>query len=197
MRVFGKPDLKYFRLMLLSGLICATFGSALAWLDYASTRRAEERNGWVSGQALLYEVGIRWSKAGPSPIYDMTVRYVLRVDGRDYEGSEIGSGFRSKSAVEVRSLIVPFAAEAAAYSFEDLGVLNPQRTWNVAYRPVPARYDPLHPASSQMVLDTPVLIEGVPRWLIRGSALLFLLAAAVLWIFARPAAGERGHGKQE
>ena len=50
---------------------------------------------------------------------------------------------------------------------------------------------------SQMVLDEPVLIESAPRWLIRSITLLFLLAAAALWILAWPAVYGRGRGELE
>ena len=192
-----KPALKLFWMLILFGLLCAAFGGALAWMEYAAARGTEERSGWVSGQALLYEVGIRWTKARHGSNYDMTARYVVRVDGRDYEGSEIARGYSSQSAVDVRSLIVSYAPEAAAYSFEDLGVLNPQRNWNVAYRPVAARYDPLNPAHSQMLLDKPIVIKTVGNWVARGMATFSFLTAAFLWVFAWPAARGRNCGERE
>lgn len=89
------------------------------------------------------------------------------------------------------------AHEAAACSFEDLGTLSPERSWNVAYRPLPARYDPLNPTHLRMVLDEAVLIESAPRWLTRSITLLFLLAAAALLILAWPAVHGRGRGELE
>src|SRR5258706_941007 len=103
----------------------------------------------------------------------MTARYILTVGGRDYEGSEIAGGYSSTSPAGVKSLIVPFAAEAAEYSLQDLGTLNPQRTWSVAYRTVPARYDPRDPAHSEIVLANPLMNDRVGAWilLLAGTAL--------------------------
>jgi membrane-associated phospholipid phosphatase len=114
----------------------------------------------------------------------MTARYLLTVGGRDYEGTQIAGSYRSKSAAEVRSLIVPFAAEAAEFSLQDLGPLNPQRTWNVAYRPVKARYDPRDPSRSEILLAP----DG---WLPSGIGMVLFLAGAALCVFAWPAARRR------
>lgn len=181
MRAPEKPDLKLFWLLLVLGLAIGGIGAALAWLDYASGRWVEERKGWVDGQALVYEVGIRWwytSKGGSS--YDATVHYILRVDGRDYEGNEIASGY-SGSADYARSLILPFAPEAAAFNLDDLGLLNPQRTWQVMNLPAMARYDPNDPSHSQIVLAPPSASRAAPRWFTRGLTLILLLAGAVMW----------------
>lgn len=190
-----KPDLERFWMMILSGLLCAGFGGALAWLDYAAARSVEARSGWVQGQASLYEAGIRRSSANGGLNYEMTTRYVLRVDGRDYEGSEIAGGYRSSSVADVKSLVVPYAPEAAEYALQDLGALNPQRSWHVVYRPVRVRYDPRDPSQSQMVLDNPIVIRTAGRWISLGIALFLLLVAAVLWVLAWPAARGRSSGK--
>jgi hypothetical protein len=132
----------------------------------------------------LYEVGIRRAAPNTGANYEMTARYLLTVGGRDYEGAQIAGSYRSKSAAEVRSLIVPFAAEAAEFSLQDLGPLNPQRTWNVAYRPVKARYDPRDPARSEILL-------APDDWLLGGTGMVLFLAGAALCVFARPAARRR------
>ena len=173
--------------MIASGLLCAGIGGWVMWLDHTAARSGEDRSGWVSGEARVYEVGIRWSAEKTAAHYEMTTRYLLNVDGRDYEGSEIARGYSRKSAAEVRSLIVPFAAEASEFSLQDLGPLNPQRTWNVAYRPVQARYDPRDPAHSEILLA-----DGAPGgWLSSGIGVALLLAGAALWLFAWAVASRR------
>jgi len=114
----------------------------------------------------------------------MTARYVLTVGGRDYEGTEIAGSYRSNSAAGVRSLIVPFAAEAAEFSLQDLGPLNPERTWNVAYRPVKARYDPRDPSHSEILLAP----DG---WRPSGIGMTLLLAGTALCVLAWPVARRR------
>ncbi len=120
----------------------------------------------------------------------MTARYVLTVGGRDYEGSEIAGGYSSKSPAEVKSLIVPFAAEAAEYSLQDSGHACPQRTWSVAYRTVPARYNPRDPAHSEIVLANPLMNDRVEAWIL-------LLAGIALCVFAWPIARWRGTHKPQ
>jgi hypothetical protein len=186
-----KTDLKLFWLMIALGLLCAGVGVCVIWFDHAAARSGENRSGWVNGEARLYEVGIRWSAAKTGAHYEMTARYVLNVGGRDYEGHEIARGYSSKSAAEVRSLIVPFAADAAEYSLQDLGMLNPQRTWSVAYRAVPARYDPRDPARSHIVLANPLANDSVGAWLLSGVAWSLLLAGVALCVFAWPVARGR------
>ncbi|MEO7725688.1 MAG: hypothetical protein ABIS45_00360 [Burkholderiales bacterium] len=156
MHVPGQPYLKLFWLMVLPGLACVCMGGVVVWLDYASARSIDQRSGWLRGEGQLYEVGIRWMNARNNANYAMTARCIFRLAGHEYEGSDIAGGYSSKSPAEVRSLIAPYAREAAEYSLEDLGALNPQRTWSVAYQPVAVRYDPGDPANSQMVLDKPI-----------------------------------------
>jgi hypothetical protein len=182
-----KPDPKRFWLIMAASLACSVIGATLAWLDYAATQATEERAGWVSGEAQLLEVGILWSAARSGANYTLIARYVLRVDGRDYEGSEIANDHSSASPQEVRSQIARFAPEALEFNLQDLGELNPQRTWHVMYRPVPARYDPRDPAQSQMLLENSTLIDIVPRWFLRGIIVCILLAGVVLLVFARRA----------
>lgn len=177
--------------MIAGGLLCAIISAAFLWFDWAQQRVPEDRRGWVEGQASLYEVGIRRLNAQAGAGYAMTARYVLRVGGRDYEGNAIERGFTSESAAEVRALIGSFAAEAAEYSFEDLGPLNPQRSWSVAYRIVPARYDPLNPAHSEILLAKSLPVNSVRSWLWRGTAILFALAAVVVLSLARRIARSR------
>jgi hypothetical protein len=192
-----KTDLRLFWLITVLGLVCAGIGAGVMWLDRAAARASEDRSGWVNGEARVYEVGIRWSAVKTGAHYEMTARYVLNVGGRDYEGNEIARGYSSKSANEVRSLIVPFAAEAAEYSLQDLGMLNPQRTWSVAYRTVPARYDPRDPARSHIVLTNPLVNDSVGAWLSRGFAWLLLLAGVALCAFAWFVARGRGACKSQ
>lgn len=177
--------------MIAGGLLCAVIGAAFLWFDLAEGRRADENSDWAKGEASLYEAGISWSNAKSGPRYAMTARYLLRVDGRDYEGSTIARGYSSSSAAEVRSLIASFAPEAAEYSLEDLGPLNPQRNWSVAYRAVPARYDPRDPARSQIMLAKPLAADSAGSWFLRVMAALFALAGVGLLMLARPVAGGR------
>ena len=179
-------------MMIVCGLVCAAIGAVLLGADLSQVRESDEGGGWVKSEAMLYEVGIRRSNAEPSASYAMTARYILRVDGRDYEGSAIARGYSSKSAVEVRSLIAAFAPEAAEYSLQDLGALNAHRSWSVAYRAVPARYDPRDPARSQLVLPKPLATDTARAWLSRGIPALFLLAAIVLLGWAWSVARRRG-----
>jgi len=79
---------------------------------------------------------------------------------------------------------VPFAAEAAEFSLQDLGPLNPERTWNVAYRPVKARYDPRDPAHSEILLAP----DG---WRPSGIRITLLLAGTALCVLAWPVARRR------
>ena len=184
--------------MIAGGLLCAFISAAFLWFDWAQQRLPEERRGWVEGQASLYEVGIRRLNAQAGAGYAMTARYVLRVGGRDYEGSAIERGFTCDSAAEVRALIGSFAPEAAEYSFEDLGPLNPQRSWSVAYRIVPARYDQLNPAHSEILLVKTLTVNSVRSWLWRGGAALFALAAFLLLVLARPVArGRSSNARRE
>jgi hypothetical protein len=172
--------------MIAFGVICMGVGGTFAWLEHAGTQeQAEERrSGWVDGEARLYEVGIRWIAEDAGALYQMTARYVLTVAGRDYDGGEIARGYTSRSATRVKALIVPFAAEASEFSLQDLGPLNSQRSWSVAYRPVAVRYDAQDPARSQMVLDRPIVDLTVGNWLSRGAAALLILAGAALCALA-------------
>ena len=179
-----KTDRKLFWSITLLGLVCVGIGAGMMWQDRESGRLSEDRGGWVNGEARVYEVGIRWVSAETGAHYEMTARYVLTVGGRDYEGSGIAGGYSSKSPAVVQSLIVSFATEAAEYSLQDLGILNPQRTWSVAYRPVPARYDPRDPAHSQIVLANPLFNDRVAGWL----AWILLLGGTALCAFAWPVA---------
>ncbi len=156
----------------------------MIWLTHVAALGNDERKDWPRAEARLYEVGIRWDAEDASAVYRMTARYVLTVAGRDYDGGEIAGGYSSKSAADVRALIVPFAAEASEFSLQDLGPLNPARTWSVAYRPVAVRFDPQDPARSQMVLDRPIVNVTAIDWLTRGIAAVLLLGGAVLCIFA-------------
>jgi hypothetical protein len=185
-----KTDLKLFWSLILLGLVCVVIGAGMMWLDRASGRSGEDRGGWVNGEARVYEVGIRRATGETGARYEMTARFVLTVGGRDYEGSEIARGYSSKSPAEVKSLIVPFAAEAAEYSLQDLGTLNPQRTWSVAYRTVSARYDPRNPAHSEIVLANPLMNDRVGAWIL-------LLAGTALCVFAWPVARRRGTRKPQ
>lgn len=187
-----KTDLKLFWPIIVLGLVCVGIGAGVMWLDHASARLSEDRGGWINGEARVYEVGIRWATGETGAHYEMSVRYVLTVGGRDYEGSEIAGGYSTNSSTAVKSLIVPFAAEAAEYSLQDLGVLNPQRTWSVAYRTVPARYDPRDPANSQIVLANPLMNDRVGAWLLSGVAWILVLAGVALCVFAWPVARRRG-----
>jgi hypothetical protein len=173
-----------FWLMIALGVVCMGVGGSFAWLDHAAIQESEYRHDWVDGEARLYEVGIRRSAPNTGADYEMTARYVLTVGGRDHEGTRIAGSYRSKSPAEVRSLIVPFAAEAAEFSLQDLGPLNPQRTWNVAYRPVKARYDPRDPARSEILLAP----DG---WLPSGIGMTLLLAGTALCVLAWPVARRR------
>lgn len=176
-------------------LACAGMSGMLGWLDYVSAHRSAESDGWAQGEGQLYEVGIGWSHSGINSNYDMTARYTFRVDGRDYAGHVIAAGYSSKSPAEVRSLIATYAREAAEYSLEDLGTLNPQRTWSVAYRAVPVRYDPRDPAHSQMVLDKPIAAATIGGWLVRGLAVVFSLAAAISLVAAWRMARKRRNAR--
>ena len=184
MNLTAQFNRKLFWLPIAFGVVCMGVGGTLAWFDHAAIQTSEYRRGWVDGEARLYEVGIRRSAPNSGADYEMTARYVLTVGGRDYEGTKIAGSYRRKSAAEVRSLIVPFAAEAAEFSLQDLGPLNPARTWNVAYRPVKARYDPRDPARSEILLAP----DG---WLPSGIGIVLLLAGAALCVFAGPAARRR------
>ena len=177
--------------MIAGGLLCAVIGAAFLWFDLAQGRRPEVSSDWVKGEASLYEAGIRWSNAESGARYAMTARYRLRVAGRDYEGSDIARGYSSSSAAEVRSLIASFAPEAAEYSLEDLGPLNPQRNWSVAYRAVPARYDPRDPVRSQIILAKPLAADSAASWFLRVMAALLALAGVGLLIMAWPVARDR------
>ena len=179
---------KFFWLMIVLGVVCIGAGGTFAWLDHAAIQESEYRRGWVDGEGRLYEVGIRRAAPNTGADYEMTARYLLTLGGRDYEGAQIAGSYRSKSAAEVRSLIVPFAAEAAEFSLQDLGPLNPQRTWNVAYRPVKARYDPRDPSRSEILLAP----DG---WLPGGIGMPLLLAGAALCVFAWPAARRRNNNQ--
>ena len=185
-----KADLKLFWSITLLGFLCIGIGAGTMWLDRASGRLSEERGSWVNGEARVYEVGIRRATGESGARYEMTARYVLTVGGRDYEGSGIAGGYSSKSPAAVKALIVPFAAEAAEYSLQDLSTLNPQRTWSVAYRTVPARYDPRDPAHSEIVLANVPMNDSVVAW-------LFLLAGFALCVFAWPVARWRGTRKPQ
>jgi hypothetical protein len=185
-----KTNLKLFGSIILLGLVCVCIGAGIMWFDRAGGRSAEDRAGWVDGEARVYEVGIRRAAAETGARYEMTVRYVLTVGGRDYEGSVISGGYSSKSPAAVRSLIVPFAAEAAEYSLQDLGTLNPQRTWSVAYRKVLARFDPRDPAHSEIVLANPLMNDRAGAWIL-------LLAGIALCVFAWPVARRRGTRKPQ
>ena len=184
MNLTAQINRKLFWLMIALGVVCIGAGGTFAWLDHAAIQESEYRRGWVDGEGRLYEVGIRRAAPNTGADYEMTARYLLTVGGRDYEGAQIAGSYRSKSAAEVRSLIVPFAAEAAEFSLQDLGPLNPQRTWNVAYRPVKARYDPRDPSRSEILL-------APDDWLLGGIGMVLFLAGAALCVFARPAARRR------
>jgi len=175
---------KLFWSMIVFGVVCMGVGGTFTWLDHAATRESNERLGWVEGEARLYEVGIRRAAPNTGADYEMTARYLLTVGGRDYEGAQIAGSYRSKSAAELRSRIVPFAAEAAEFSLQDLGPLNPERTWNVAYRPVKARYDPRDPAHSEILLAP----DG---WRPSGIGITLLLAGTALCVLAWPVARRR------
>jgi hypothetical protein len=108
----------------------------------------------------------------------------LTVGGRDYEGTEIAGSYRSKSAASVRSLIVPFRSRGSGIQPAGLGPLNPERTWNVAYRPVKARYDPRDPAHSEILLAP----DG---WRPSGIGMTLLLAGTALCVLAWPVARRR------
>ena len=175
---------KLFWSMIVFGVVSMGVGATLTWLDHAATQESEQRRGWVDGEARLYEVGIRRAAPNTGADYEMTARYLLTVGGRDYEGAQIAGSYRSKSAAELRSRIVPFAAEAAEFSLQDLGPLNPERTWNVAYRPVKARYDPRDPAHSEILLAP----DG---WRPSGIGMTLLLAGTALCVLAWPVARRR------
>src|SRR3954469_6757726 len=142
-------NLKRFSLFIALGLICIGAGMAMAWFAHAAALKNDQHSDWTSAEARLYEVGIRWNAEDAGALYQMTVRYVLTVAGRDYDGGEIAGGYSSRSPTQVKALIVPFAAEAAEFSLQDIGPLNPQRSWSVAYRAVAVRYDAHDPSRSQ------------------------------------------------
>jgi hypothetical protein len=183
-----KTDRKLFWSIILLGLVCVGIGAGVMWFDRESGPLSEDRGGWVNSEARVYEVGIRRATGETGVRYEMTVRYVLTVGGRDYEGSGIAGGYSTKSPAAVKSLIVPFAAEAAEYSLQDLGTLNPQRTWSVAYLTVPARYDPRDPAHSHIVLANPLMNDRVGAWILSGVAWILVLAGVALCVFAWPVA---------
>jgi hypothetical protein len=185
-----KTDLKLFWSLALLGLVCVGIGAGEMWFDRASGRLSEDRDAWVDGEARVYEVGIRRATGEPGTRYEMTARYVLTIGGRDYEGSGIAGGYSSKSPAAVKALIMPFAAEAAEYSLQDLSTLNPQRTWSVAYRMVPARYDPRDPAHSEIVLANALMNDSVFAWFL-------LLTGFALCVFAWPVARWRGTRKPQ
>lgn len=171
--------------MIAVGAICAATGAGLLWLDRAARQADAERESWVSGEAQLYEAGIRWAHGEAGTHYELTARYELKIDGRSYRGSRIAAGHSSKSAVAVKALLVPLAPEAADFSLQDLGPLNPERSWSVAYRPVPVRYDPRDPARSELMLERP---RGA--WIARGIAWALIVAGIALAAFA----WRRAHG---
>ena len=180
----GQSGFKNFWLRAALGLLCIAMGAAMLWITHVTALSNDERKDWLSGEARLYEVGIRWNAEDAGAVYRMTARYVLTVAGRDYDGGEIAGGYASKAPAEVRSLIVPFAAEASEFSLQDLGPLNPERSWSIAYRPVAVRYDAADPSRSQMVLDRPIVHWGIADWLRNGIAALLLLAGSVLCALA-------------
>jgi len=196
MRAPEKPDTKLFWSMIVLGLPCLGFGMALAWLAYASAREARERSLWVNGSASLIEVGIRYLPVRRGSNYYVTARYLLQVNGRTYEGSEIAGG-SSPSGVDVRTLIVPYAPEAATFKFEELGYLTPQHTWIVVGQSAPARYDPNDPARSQIVLRNPIGTKTGSSCGLIGMTVVLLLTGSALLVFAWPAGRGRAWGKSE
>jgi hypothetical protein len=155
-------------------------GAATLWMNDPRAPSTAQRSGWVDAEARLYEVGIRWRPGKSGADYQMIVRYLVTVNGRDYEGSRIAAGDSSSSPAEVKALIVPFAPEASEFTLQDLGPLNPRRTWSVAYLPVRARYDARDAARSELLLGRPGVTRTVAYWTICGIAWLFLLLGAAL-----------------
>jgi len=181
-------DGKLFTLLIVLGIVCAAMGGGVMWLDHSTSRADGERNAWVSGEAQLYEAGIRWTQGKTGDNYELTARYELKIGEQTYPGSGIAAGHSSKSPPEVKALLVPFAPEAADFSLQDLGPLNPERSWSVAYVPVPVRYDPRDPARSELVLTRPIATATLGRRVVRGIEWTLVLAGIGLCAFAWPAA---------
>jgi len=80
----GQSGLKSFWLRAALGLLCIGMGAAMIWLTHVAALEHDERKEWVSAEARLYEVGIRWHVEDAGAVYRMTARYVLTVAGRDY-----------------------------------------------------------------------------------------------------------------
>lgn len=181
----GRIEGRLFRLMMALGAVCAGIGAGILWMQHAAPGWRDAHHDWIITEARLFEVGIRRSADSSKP-FEMVARYEYKLDDRIFHASRIAGEHASAKPADIQALVVPYAAEAADFSLQDLSELNPQRTWSVAYRPVKVRYDPADVSRAELVLERRSRGNAFATWSVRVVAGMFLFTAAALFVGAAP-----------